>query len=83
VGRSRRGCVSYFLLSSLYWFERDEGGMRMPHHDGDLRRNRSGEDKGLFVYIAMIYIVRSHALNEEIKKNKDESACRGGEAATT
>ena len=24
-------------------------GMRMPHNDGDLRRNRSGEDKGLFV----------------------------------
>ena len=55
MGRSsRRGCVSCFLLSPLYWFEGDEGGMRMPHHDGDLRRNRSGEDKGLFVYIAMI-----------------------------
>jgi len=25
-----------------------------PQHHGDLRRNRSGEDKGLFVYIAMI-----------------------------
>ena len=35
----------------FYWFEGDEGGMRMPHHDGDLRRNHSGEDKGLFVYI--------------------------------
>jgi len=38
----------------------------MPHHDGDLRRNRSGEDKGLFVFIA----IRSHALNEERKKKK-------------
>jgi len=30
------------------------GGMRMPQLDGDLRRIRSGGDKDVFVYIAMI-----------------------------
>jgi len=46
-----------FLSSSFYWLEGNEEGTRMPHHDGDLRRNRSGEDKGLFVYIAMVACV--------------------------
>ena len=68
MGRSRRGCVSFFLLSSFYWFEGDEGGMRMPDHDGDLRRNCSGEDKGLFVY--RHDLVRSHAINEERNKQR-------------
>ena len=40
----------------------------MPHHDGDLRRNRSGEDKGLTICVHRHDLVRSHALNEEIKK---------------
>ena len=34
------------------------GGTRKPHHNGDLRRNRSGGETGLCVYIAMIYVGR-------------------------
>ena len=42
-------------------------GMRKPQHDGDLRRNRSGGDKGVFV---MIYLIRLVEKQKKKKKKK-------------
>ena len=62
-GRSFVGDGFLFLFHTIFNFPyflcfhytgcvwRSGGGATKPHHDGDLRRNRSG---GLFVYIAMI-----------------------------
>jgi len=43
--------------------------MRKPQHDGDLRRNRSGGDKGVFVYIFMIYLGRIRLMKKQGKKD--------------
>ena len=42
--------------------------MKKPQHDGDLRRNRSDGDKGLFVYIVMIYLGRIRLMKKPKKK---------------
>ena len=58
--------VSLFPLLSLFRLRVAVKGARKPHHDGDLRRNRSGGETGLFVYCHDLH--RSHAINEETKK---------------
>ena len=63
-GQAGGGVLSLFTLSLIFFISFvitiytgcawRLGGARKPHHDGDLRRNRSGGETGLFVYIAMI-----------------------------
>ena len=62
-----RGISSFFynISNSLYFFCYHYtgcawrlGGARKPHHNGDLRMNRSGGETGLFVYCHDLYIGR-------------------------
>ena len=69
-----------FVFLLLYRGFLAAGAARKPHHDGDLRRNRSGGEKGFGICCHDLYRSNAEMVNKKKKSVKyisDESAGRG------